>query len=216
MGAVRSPKSSDGCAQLDVQVTETSLYVDVETMLQAVGPSLGDHDILVLPPYQRDGRSLYGHADVDAVRLARKVGLNAAFLYGAEERRYLHEYSAGWLVAFAVALGANVSSVGLAALANYFMARARKAVDEGLHSGPVENVPIQVRVARFHRGADGEVTLKGLRIEGPAAPATETLRTLLRPDLQTGKETRSLQAGQLDDGLESSSRREKGNERKSR
>lgn len=189
MGVIRSPKSEDGSAQSRTQVTEIRLYGDVESMLNAMGPSLGDHDILVLPPYQREGRSLYGRADMEAVRLARKVGLNAAFLHGAEERQYLHEYSAGWLVEFAVVLGANISSVSVVALVNYFMARARKAVDEGLHPGPVEDTPTRVSLARFHRDASGEVTLKGLKIEGPAGHSAEALRALLSPHSETEKGT---------------------------
>lgn len=163
----------------EAQVTEAALFDDVEAMLQAMGPSLHGHDLLVLPPYRRGDQSLYGPDDVDAVRLARGVGLNAAFLHDAQDREYLHEYSAGWVVEFAIATSANVTAIGLAATAKYFMARAKRAVDEGLHEGPAEQVTLRVKFARFRRGVDGTITLKGLNIEGPAPAVASALHMLL-------------------------------------
>jgi hypothetical protein len=154
-------------------------------MLQAIGPMLGNREVLVLPTYQRDGRVLYGSHDLDAVRLARNNGLNAAFLHKAEDREYLHEYSAGWVVEFAIALSANVAAVGLTPLVNYVIARARQAVDHGLHSGPAEDVPLRMTVAHFHHGADGAMDLEGLKIKGPAGAAAEVLRALVESDFQT-------------------------------
>jgi hypothetical protein len=169
----------------EVQVTEAVLYDDVEAMLRTMGSSLHGYDLLILPPYQRGGQSLYGPDDVDAVRLARSAGLNAAFLHGAQDREYLHEYSAGWVVEFAIAASAHVTAINLTAMAKYFMARARKAVDEGLHEGPAEQVTLRVKIARFRRDADGAVTLKRLNIEGPASAASAALHTLLSPDLKS-------------------------------
>jgi hypothetical protein len=165
----------------EAEVTEAVLFDDIEAILQTMGPSLHGHDLLVLPPYRRGGQSLYGPDDVNAVRLARGVGLNAAFLHNAEDREYLHEYSAGWVVEFAIATSANVTAIGLAATAKYIMARARKAVDEGLHKGPAEQVTLRVKFARFRRGSDGSMNLKGLDIEGPAPAVISALHTLLNP-----------------------------------
>jgi hypothetical protein len=165
----------------EAEVTEAVLFDDVEAILQTMGPSLHGHDLLVLPPYRRGGQSLYGPDDVDAVRLAHGAGLNAAFLHNAQDREYLHEYSAGWVVEFAIATSANVTAIGLAATAKYFMARARKAVDEGLHKGPAEQVTLRVKSARFWRGDDGSITIKGLNIEGPAPAVISALHTLLDP-----------------------------------
>src|SRR6185437_16209585 len=76
---------------------------------------------------------------------------------------------------------ANVTAIGLAATVKYFMARAKKAVDEGLHKGPAEQVTLRVKFARFRRGGDGSITLKGLNIEGPAPAVISALHTLLDP-----------------------------------
>ena len=212
MAVVGGPESEYGvAARAEVQVSTTSLSDAVEAMLQAAGPGLRDHDLLVLPPYQRDGYSLYGSADVDAVRLARKAGLDAAFLHGAEAREYLHEYSAGWAVEFAIALSAHVAAINLISLGSYVIARARKAVDEGLHAGPVEDVPIRITVAYFHRDADGSETLKDLRIEGPTAAAAEMLSTLVRSDFQEAL-SRSVSDETHHDGREPSPVKEISNE----
>jgi hypothetical protein len=60
------PRSTDN--QAEVQVISISLPADVRAMLEAADPNVR---VLILPPYQRDGRSFYGPDDVDAVRLAR-------------------------------------------------------------------------------------------------------------------------------------------------
>ena len=164
----------------------TDLPDDVAAMLEATGPALRAHDLLVLPPYRRDDHSLYGPDDVKAVRLARSAGLNAAFLHKAEDREYLHEYSAGWAVEFAIALGAHVTAINVIAVVNYVIARAREAVDEGLHAGPAEDVPLRMTLAHFHREADGATTPKGLKIEGPTAAAAAVLRALIDSDMQAG------------------------------
>lgn len=185
MQVVHGPEAGDGQrASSEAQTSEVSLPAEVEAMLRDAGPNLRNRDLLVLPPYYRDGHGLYGPDDVDAVRLARNTGLNAAFLHDAADREYLHEYSAGWAVEFAIALGANVATVGLTALIGYLMSRASKAVDEGLHAGPVENVPLRVTVANFQRDSDGATTVTGLKIEGPAPAVAETIRTLLWPGPQ--------------------------------
>jgi hypothetical protein len=180
MAGVSNPvprRSSDN--QAEVQVISISLPADVRAMLEAADP---DVRVLILPPYQRDGRSFYGPDDVDAVRLARGAGLNAAFLHKAEDRQYLHEYSAGWAVNFAIAFAAHLAAEDVAGMLNYVIARARKAVHEGLHAGPVEKVPLMITVGNYHRETDGAMTLKGLEIEGPAAAAVEALRALVETD----------------------------------
>lgn len=89
-------------------IAAVTLADDVEARLRAFGPGLGDHDMLVLPPYQRNHESLYDLDDADAIRLAREAGITAAFLHQSQDRRYLQEYSAGAaLINFAIALGAN-------------------------------------------------------------------------------------------------------------
>jgi len=189
----------------EAQVTEAVLDDDVEAMLWTMGPSLQGYELLVLPPYQRGGKSLYGPDDVDAVRLARSAGLNAAFLHGGPDREYVHEYSAGWVVEFAIASSAHITAINLTAMAKYFMARARKAVDEGLHDGPVEQVTLRVKFARFRRDADGAVTLKRLNIEGPAAAVTAALHTLLSSDLKPEDIAQSVATDNSHAELEASS-----------
>lgn len=187
MTGVGNPAPQSGTdTETEVQLISISMPGDIRAMLEAADPDVRAHDLLILPPYQRDGRSFYGADDVDAVRLARSAGLNAAFLHKAEDREYLHEYSAGWAVEFAIAFAAHAAAEDVVGMVNYVIARARMAVQKGLHTGPVENVPLRISVANYHREADGTMTLKGLKIEGSAAGAAEALRTLVDSNKQTG------------------------------
>ena len=160
------------------QLTPTSLSGDVEAALRTAASAIGNLDMLVLPPYERGGRSMYGPDDVGAVRLAREAGTNAAFLQKAADREYLHEFSAGWVIEFAIALGANVAAAGIAGAVTYVKLRARDAVRQGLHPGPDEEVPVRMTVARIRRTTDGE-TSTAFRVEGPAEAVADALRTLL-------------------------------------
>jgi len=92
------------------QVTSATLSRDVEVELRTAASGIGNLNMVVLPPHERGGRSMYGPGDVDAVRLAREAGVNAAFLYKAANREYLHEYSAGWAIEFAIALAEQRSN----------------------------------------------------------------------------------------------------------
>jgi hypothetical protein len=139
------------------------------------------HDLIILPPYQRSDGDFYGPDDVYAIRLARDAGLNATYLHEANDRGYLHEYSAGWAAEFAIAFSANVASVDFVGITNYIIARARQAVRRGLHVGPAEKVPVRITVTKYHRESTGELTLNGLKIEGPADAAAEALRILVDP-----------------------------------
>jgi hypothetical protein len=179
-----STEPTSGGQSPETSIAETTLASDVEARLRALGPRLGDHDMLVLPPYQRSGVSLYDLDDVEAIRLARDAGLDAAFLDGPEDRRYLQEYSAGAVINFAIAFGANITSQGLAPLVNYVIARAKQAVARGLHSGPVEEVPVSLEIASFSRTSDGTFNLTGLKLHGPPPVVAEALRGLLDPGPQ--------------------------------
>ena len=72
-----------------------------------------------------------------------------------------------------------MAAAGITGAAAYVLVRARDAVHHGLHPGPDEAVPVRMTVAQVRRDKDGRVTLKGLRIEGPAGAVSDTLRTLL-------------------------------------
>ena len=205
MAGVSNPiprRSTDN--QTEVQVISISLPADVRAMLEAADP---DVQVLILPPYQRDGRSFYGPDDVDAVRLARSAGLNGAFLHKAEDREYLHEYSAGWAVDFAIAFAAHLAAEDVAGMLNYVIARARKAVNEGLHAGPVEKVPLKITVGTYHRETDGAMTLEGLEIEGSAAAAVEALRTLVETDKRVDGSPQPVSDSTPRGALESPSRK---------
>lgn len=190
--------------QAEVQVISISLPAEIRAMLEAADP---DVRVFILPPYQRDGRSFYGPDDVDAVRLARGAGLNAAFLHKAKDREYLHEYSAGWVVDFAVAFAAHLAAEDVVGMLNYIIARARKAVREGLHAGPVEKVPLRITVASYQREAGGEMTLNGLEIEGSEAAAVEALRTLIEPDTRADRPPHPVSDNTPHSALESPSKK---------
>ena len=160
--AQRKTLSTDGSLEslnadgpLHAEVNSVALPDQVTQRLRKVRIDAAPYEMYVLPPYQRDGCTLYGSDDLVAVRLARGVGLRAAFLDSAEDREYLQEYSAGYLVQFAVAFAANVATLPVTPLVDYIKARVRYIIDRGLHSGPEENVPISVTVAQYRRGADG-------------------------------------------------------------
>jgi len=170
-------------AQAGASVISISIPGDVHAKLETANSSLLAHDLIILPPHDRSGASFYGPDDVYAVRLARGVGIDAAYLDEARNRDYLHEYSAGWAVEFAIAFSANVASADFVGITNYVMARAHQAVRKGLHIGPAEKVPVRITVASYHREPTGEVNLKGLKIEGSAAATAEALRILVDPQV---------------------------------
>jgi hypothetical protein len=183
----------------DVELISIDLPADVRSMLQAADP---DIPVLILPPHQRDGRSYYGPDDVDAVRLARKVGLNAAFLHKAEDREYLHEYSAGWAVDFAVAFAAQIAAEDVVGIINYIIARAHKAVHDGLHIGPAEKVPLDITVTSYRREPDGTLVLKGVRIKGSEAGAIQAIRTLVNSSMQADESAEPVASDKAQDALE--------------
>ena len=186
--ASTEPSASGGSPWTPV-VTAT-LASDVEIRLRALGPDLGDHDMLILPPYQRDGESLYDLADTDALRLARKAGMDADFLHQSQDRRYLQEYSAGTVINFAIALGANITSQGLTPVINYVVARIQQAIDRGLHSGPVEAVPVSLEIASYSKSPEGAIKLEGLKANGLLTDITRTLRVLVSPESSALETTR--------------------------
>lgn len=167
--------------QTVVSVIDASIPNGVRIRLEAANSSLLAHDLIILPPYERGGADFYGQDDVYALRLARDAGLDAAYLHDLQDRDYLQEYSAGWAVEFAIAFSANVASVDFVGISSYVIARARQAVSRGLHVGPADKVPVRITVANYHRESTGELTLKGLKIEGSADAAAEALRILVDP-----------------------------------
>ncbi|HEV2370736.1 MAG TPA: hypothetical protein VGS19_01090 [Streptosporangiaceae bacterium] len=174
-GATDNQDSESGT----VTIATAALGTEVESMLRTMGPELDAHELLVLPPYEREGRSYYGDGDLDALRLARELGISAAFLHSPEDREYLQEYSAGFVVEFAVSVGEGVTAISIGFLAKYVLARARQALHKGLHAGPEKEIPLKLTVATVRREKNGSVKIKGLKVEGPAGDVAGALHGLL-------------------------------------
>src|SRR5438445_362048 len=109
-------------------VAPVSLAADVADRLRIVGPTLAGRDALILPTQTRDVGTYYLADDVEAVRTARSGGLDAAFLVDQADRRYLNEFSVGWELVMALAIGQNLAADSIIAVTRYVWARAALAV----------------------------------------------------------------------------------------
>jgi hypothetical protein len=152
---------------------------DVEERLRAVGPGLLGRDALILPTQSRNGETYYLADDVDALRTARAAGLDASYLVGPDERRYLNEFGAGWGLEMALAVAQNLAANGVGAVIAYVWARARLAIRMGRHPGPESDVPVRLRIARLEYDGQGGVKVEGLKIDGSVDGATAQLKTIL-------------------------------------
>jgi len=157
-------------------VTLKPLPRDVEDRLRALGPGLTGVTALILPTQTRSGRTYYLADDVEAVRAARTVGLQAGYLDSPEERRYLNEFAASWELETALAVAQNLTVNGISAVIAYVWERVRIAIQRGRHPGPEVDVPVRLTIAQLER--DG-VKVKGFEFVGPAEGATTLLNTVL-------------------------------------
>jgi len=152
---------------------------DVVKRLRAVGPSMDGVAALILPTQTRDGRTYYLADDMEALRSSRAAGLDAAYLVKQGDRRYLNEFSAGWVLELSIAVGENLLADVIAGVSAYVWVRARAAVRLGRHPGPDVDVPVKVTIAHVMSDAQGTITIEGLQIEGPAQGAATVLERTL-------------------------------------
>nr|WP_157554617.1 hypothetical protein [Herbidospora sakaeratensis] len=154
---------------------------DVALQLRNIGPDLRGHQVLLLPTESRGGATYYKPDEMDAGRIARQVSLDASYLHEGQERRYLHEYSAGWVLDFAMAVGQNISADSLIAIGRYILARARVSTSKGVTNGPPEAVPTRVTIGHIRASSDGTVELDNLSFEGSADGVAKAIREVFSP-----------------------------------
>lgn len=127
------------------------LPADVTAALVQRGPTLGGHDLILLPHETRQGQTYYIDDDLDALTIARTEGLDVAFLHDGAERRYLHENAAGWELTAALAVGETLTSAGIVALSRYLWQRVRHAKKQGLYEGDEAAAPIKLTLPKSRR-----------------------------------------------------------------
>lgn len=121
--------------------------------------------VLVLPSQVRNGIGYYSELDVDAVKIAHAAGVDAEFLDDGADRRFLGEYSADVIVAFAIGVTQQLSADGVIAIGRYLLARLGSLGHRGL-TNAIEETRVRVDVEQIEvRTASAEITMKGLRFE---------------------------------------------------
>jgi hypothetical protein len=135
--------------------------------------------VLVLPSQVRDGIGYYSELDVDAVKIARDAGVDAEFLDDRADRRFLSEYSADVIVAFAIAVAQQLTVDGVIAIGRYLLARLGTLSRRGL-THAIEETRVRVDIDQVEvRTPSAEITVKGLRFEASGRHAvTEVVRGL--------------------------------------
>jgi hypothetical protein len=160
--------------------TPITLPEDVEAALAERGPALGGRQLVLLPRETRDGRTYFLEDDIEALALAREVGLDAAFLFDGEDRRFLHENTAGWELAAAVAISEDLGATGIAALIRYLFQRVRHAKKEGLYRGEESTAPLKLTITQVRQdGASGDTSTQTVKIEGDLVSVTSVVERLL-------------------------------------
>lgn len=160
-------------------MSETGL--DEETLARlrhraATGPL---PQVLVLPSEIRNGRRYYGEIDVDAVKVARALGVEAEFLYEGAARRFLSEYSAEVIVGFAIAVAQQLSADGVIAVGKYLLGRLASLAERGvIHAA--DETRVRVEVERINvRTRETNISVNGMRIEAVGRHAViEVIRAL--------------------------------------
>lgn len=160
-------------------VTLVPLPRDVEDRLRTLGPGLTGRTALILPTQTRNGHTYYLADDVEAARAARTVGLEAEYLEGPDQRRYLNEFAAGWELEMALAVAQNLTANGLGAIIAYVWERARLAIRRGRHPGPEVDVPVRLTIAQLEYDEQAIKTIRGLKFAGSTEVATTLLNTIL-------------------------------------
>jgi hypothetical protein len=158
---------------------------DVVARLEGLGPALLGRQVLILPTQHRGGVTHYLSDDVEAVKIAKSVGLDAAYLVPAEERTYIEEFSAGWVLELGMAVLQTLTVDLATGMSKYLWERAKQVVALGLHPGPAEGVPMRLYVGRYERDAGGDVRFNNLVIEGPPESVSSAIKQLVATPIPT-------------------------------
>lgn len=167
---------------------------DAEDRLRELSSHLDDLSVIILPTEVRSGKAHYLPADTEARKVAKSVGLNAQFLYDAESRNYLHEYSADWVLTLAIAIGQDISVDLVTGLGQYILARARNAVRRGSYNGDEARVPLTITIQQVVHNERGGIELNGLFFEGEAQAVVDSISEVLAP-IHRNIRTRELGPG---------------------
>lgn len=161
-------------------------------------------EVLVLPSRVREGESYYSEFDIDAVRVARSAGVDVEFLDGADDRRYLSEYSAGVVLSFAVSVLQDLSVEGLKAIGSFFLAQLSQVLTNRTASDP-HDVEMRIKVAAIRVRSD-EIEIKGLEVEARGVEAVSRLLPMLGAPAAAAEALRQLDVPpKLPQGSDSSS-----------
>lgn len=163
------------------QNDESILNPAVRAKLAERIEDLRAEQVFLLPRTAENGVALYSEFDTEARKIARSVGLDADFLFKSAERGYLHEYSADWLIAFAIAVGQDISVDAVRGIGAYILTRIRGLVSEGAYGGEEEQAPIKVTIQRVSRGVQGDIEIAGLCFEGEAQAVIDSIRETITP-----------------------------------
>ncbi|GII32300.1 hypothetical protein [Planotetraspora mira] len=186
--------------EANVTKHDADLSQDVSRRLEDLGPDLAGHQVLLLPTEMREGVTYYKPEEVNSGRMARQVFLDAAYLDAGQDRRFLHEYSAGWVLDFALAVGQNLSADGLIAIGRYILARAGYAISNKRHDGPLEAVPTRVTIGRVDRKSDGTVVVRNVCFEGHSEGVSMAVKEFLQPLLGSSLPRSLAIEGDIDGG----------------
>jgi hypothetical protein len=142
--------------------------------------------VLVLPSQIRAGIGYYSELDLEAVKVLRVAGVEAAFLDSGRDRRFLGEYSADGMVQFALAVAQQLTVDGVAAVGRYLLGQLQSLHSRGLIHAP-EATRVHVAVEQVEvRTQTSLVTVKGLQFEAVGRRAvSQVVRGLV--DAQTAR-----------------------------
>ena len=154
-----------------------TLTADVLERLRERAKRGGFPAVVVLPSKVRDGKAYYSEFDLEAMKNAREAGVEAEFLDGTDERRYLSEYGADVVLAFAVSVMQDLTVEGLKAVGTYFLAQLRGATARLQLKGSGD-AEVSIDVAKI-RLRPGEVDIEGLHVKARGEKAIASLLPLL-------------------------------------
>jgi hypothetical protein len=162
-------------------VHSSPLPADVVSRIEALTADDADK-VWIVPTITRDGSTRYDPSDIHALKLAKEANLDAAYLVPSEERTYIAEFSAEWILQVALAVTTNLTVDVATNIGAYLLKRALHAVGMGQHQGSAEAVRVKLSLAQFERTADGAMSLENLQIEGNAAGVAAAITALVSKD----------------------------------
>ncbi len=128
-----------------------------------------------------------------AVKDARAAGVDAEYLHQSDDRKYLGEHSASFLMAIAVSFAADLGANGLKIVGLYLLTQIRSAVKRGtLERDSDTSVHISAAVIDIK---DGDVRIEGLEVEGVGEQAVSRLLDLISDAATASQVKRELGIG---------------------